>query len=128
MGVQNATFLHLVLIEEHIRDAICDGELAPRLGTHQVPVDDLDFEEDVVRLLEEVLVVLVLRAELGGKIAELVELLGGAAHLRPVQFRDDAGDELRVELHLENLDVFRLQKSEIPGNPCHLIEFVVYVE
>ena len=111
MGYKNTSFLHLVLIEEHVGNAICDGELAPRLGTHQVPVDDLDFEEDVMRLLEELLVVLVLRAELGWKIAELVELLGGAAHLRPVQFRDDAGDELRVELHLENLDVFRLQRA-----------------
>ena len=125
MGVQNASFLHLVLIEEHIWDAICDGELASRLGTHQVPVDDLDFEEDVMRLLEELLVVLVLRAELGRKIAELVELLGGAAHLRPVQFRDDAGDELRVELHLENLDVFRLHRANSMSLDRN---FGVYVE
>ena len=64
-----------------------------------------------MRLLQKLLVVLVLRTELGREIAELVELLGGAAYLRPVQFRDDAGDELWVELDLENLDVFGLQKA-----------------
>ena len=56
---------HFVLIEEHVRNAICHGKLAPRLRTHQVPVDDLDLEEDVVRLLKELLVVLVLLTERG---------------------------------------------------------------
>ena len=57
---------HFVLIEEHVRNAICHGKLAPRLRTHQVAVDGLDLEEDVVRFLEELLIVLVLLTERGG--------------------------------------------------------------
>ena len=45
--------LDFVLVEQHVGDAIADREFASRLWTHQVSIDDLDFQEDVVSFLQE---------------------------------------------------------------------------
>lgn len=100
--------LDLVLVEQHVGDAVCDGELPSRLGADEVAVDDLDLEEDVMGLLEELVVGLVVVGERGGEIAQLVQLLRGATHLGPVQLGDDAGHKVGVELHLQDLHVFGL--------------------
>ena len=47
----NFSLLTLVLGQEHVRDALLDGELPPRLGTHQRPLDQAHLEQRVVERL-----------------------------------------------------------------------------
>jgi hypothetical protein len=108
---QQLHFLHLnfVLVEEHVGDAVGDGELSARLWADEVAVDHLDLEEDVVRLLKKLLVILIVLGEGVWQVAALVELLRGAAHLGPVKLGDHAGDEVGVEVDLKDLNVLGLE-------------------
>ena len=51
--MKNGSNLDFVLVEQHVGDAITDREFPSRLRTHQVSIDDLDFQKDVVSFLEE---------------------------------------------------------------------------
>lgn len=91
--------LNFVLVEEHVGDALVDGKAATGLGADEGAILDMDLQERVVEVAEEVGVVEHGRVGLVGE-EEIAERAGSVDQGRPVELREEVGEEARVHLHL----------------------------
>ncbi|CAL9059072.1 unnamed protein product, partial [Musa banksii] len=89
----------LVFVEEHVGDALSDGEPAAGLGAHEGALLDVDLEQRVVEAAEEVLGVQHRGVGLLGKLA-VVDGAGGARKGLPFDLGEDVAEKVGVELHL----------------------------
>lgn len=113
----------LVLVQHHVGDALVDGEAAAGIGTHEGALLDVDLEESVVdaadgaaldvggALGEDLLLGGLL---LGEKLGE-AERAGGGDERAPVDLREEAADEVGVEVHLLGHPLGRLQLQRVAG-------------
>lgn len=86
-------------MEQHVGDALVDGEAAAGLGADEGALLDMDLQERVVEDAEEVGVVEHGRVGLVGEEV-VAEGAGGVDQGRPVELREEVGEEARVHLHL----------------------------
>lgn len=113
----------LVLVQHHVGDALVDGEAAAGIGTHEGALLDVDLEESVVdaadgaaldvggALGEDLLLGGLL---LGEQLGE-AERAGGGDERAPVDLREEAADEVGVEVHLLGHPLGRLQLQRVAG-------------
>lgn len=104
----NTKLLDFVLVEQHVWNAIIDWEFSTRFWAHQISIDDVDLQQNVVSLLQKVLIVLIVVHQLGRHVAQLAQLTGSLDHFGPVQFGDDSGNKLGAELYLTHFYIFGL--------------------
>jgi hypothetical protein len=108
----------LVLVEHHVGDALVDGEGAAGLGADEGALLDVDLEERVVDAAEGAALDAggedLLRGGLllGEEVGE-VERAGGGDERAPVDLREQAPDEVGVELHLLGAPAGRLQLQRV---------------
>lgn len=75
--------LGLKLIQQHVRDTVCDGEQTTGLWTLEVAFDYVDLKQDMVEFLKHLVIRAVLFRELAGQAIH-TDLFGHCAHGAPV--------------------------------------------
>ncbi|KAG6482444.1 hypothetical protein ZIOFF_059075 [Zingiber officinale] len=99
---------YLIFVEEHVGDALVDGESAAGVGADEGALLDMDLEQRVVEAAKEILGVQHRGVGLVRELA-VTDRASGAGEGLPLDLVEDVAEEVDVELHLLFYPLFGLE-------------------
>lgn len=107
--------LNFVFMEEHVRDALGDGEAATGLGTYEGALFEVELEQGVVEFAKEVVAIEHGGVGAFGEVGD-THLRGGIMEGLPLNLGEDVTEEIRVEGHLLHGTLLHFQPQRESAN------------